>query len=784
MRLILTFFACLLTLGLSAQAPAFPGAEGHARYVTGGRDGKVVHVTNLNNSGTGSLRSAVSGSSAKIVVFDVAGVIALESDLNIGANTTILGQTAPYPGITLRYYTIKPNGDNIIIRFLRFRRGEEKDVDDDADACYARRFTGLMLDHCSFSWSIDEVASFYDNNNFTMQWSTVSEALTNPGHSKGAHGYGGIWGGKLASFHHNLIAHVSNRGPRFNGARYEWSGYTSNSEYDTYNWVNTVAAENVDFRNCVMYNAQGTCYGGPGGGQVNIVNNYYKAGPCGNGSQERVTTVSAGESGNSTPTDMLGMTSRYYISGNTTETTSGTVKTNRDWNGITYDSGIYSQDGLYYSEDPSGYYAAYVDDDYIITVDGTTYVQIKMDTENPTGDVTTHSAANAYEKVLDYAGASLFRDDVDARYMHEVENGTATYTGSVTLQKGLIDFVSDVDGYTEDNFPTGSRDDDFDTDDDGMPDEWETANGLDPNDASDALTYTLDSKGYYMNIEVYANHLVESIMQAENEDAESSVDEYWPTVSTVSSLEYYTGRVVELVDTDDVTLSEGVSGTITWAFNTGEAGDATIASDIAEGISATSVSFGSNVALTGSSQSVNGTDFNLINPTEKESAAASTNAISFNVTTADGYYFEPTGVSFLASRIGTDNCYIDVVWSGASTTTISSALTPNRNNETGGWWTEYDETVSADAYSGTSSLTVYAYNIANNKQLGLCNVVISGTLKTETTAVNHLSVDAEVVKTEYFDITGRQLQSAVRGMNLVRYTMSDGQVIVEKKIVK
>ena len=153
----------------SAQVPAFPGAEGHGRYVTGGRGGVIRHVTNLNDSGTGSLRAAVNGSDKKIVVFDVGGVIALKSNLNIGANTTIMGQTAPAPGITLRYYTVNPNGNNIIIRFLRFRRGQEKNVSDGADASTARHFTGIMIDHCSLSWSIDEVASFYDNNNFTMQ---------------------------------------------------------------------------------------------------------------------------------------------------------------------------------------------------------------------------------------------------------------------------------------------------------------------------------------------------------------------------------------------------------------------------------------------------------------------------------------------------------------------------------------------------------------------------------------------------------------------------------------
>ena len=547
--------ASLISAAAMAQAPAFPGAEGHGRYVTGGRGGKIVHVTNLNDSGTGSFREAVK-SGNKIIVFDVAGVIALKSDLKFADNITILGQTAPSPGITLRYYTVQP-GSNNIIRFIRIRRGQEKNINDGADASWQRNKTGIIFDHCSFSWSIDEVASFYDNNNFTMQWCTVAESLTNPGHSKGAHGYGGIWGGKLASFHHNFVAHLMNRGPRFNGARYGWTGYTSNKEYSTYKWQNVVQAENVDFRNCVMYNAQGTCYGGPGGGQINIVNNYYKAGPSHSlkgttlnglkvdvstgkerGSQDRITLVTLSTQSNSDKNhpELYDMTSRYYINGNTTETTKGQKTENKDWKGINYDKGIPSLNGEYYSPDANNYYGDAVAH---TTISGKSCVKIKMDEPAPTGQVTTHSAAEAYEKVLAYVGASLYRDEIDARYMEEAKTGTATYKGSITNSPGIIDKVSDVKGYTEANFGTGTRPADFDTDKDGIPDEWEKANGLNPNDASDALTYSLDKKGYYTNIEVYANSLVENIMKAENQDALSGVDEYYPTtVSTgISQIE-------------------------------------------------------------------------------------------------------------------------------------------------------------------------------------------------------------------------------------------------------
>ena len=537
--------ASLFSISTMAQAPAFPGAEGHGRFVTGGRGGRIVHVTNLNDSGTGSFREAVK-SGKRIIVFDVAGVIALKSDLKIADNITILGQTAPSPGITLRYYTVQP-GSNNIIRFIRIRRGQEKNINDGADASWQRNKTGIIFDHCSFSWSIDEVASFYDNNNFTMQWCTVAESLTNPGHSKGAHGYGGIWGGKLASFHHNFVGHLMNRGPRFNGARYGWTGYTNNKEYNTYKWQNTVQAENVDFRNCVMYNAQGTCYGGPGGGQINIVNNYYKAGPSHSlkgttlnglkvdvstgkerGSQDRITLVTLSTQSNSDKnhTELYDMTSRYYIYGNTTETTKGSKTANKDWKGVSYDNGVPSLNGEYYSPDAKNFYGDAVAH---TTISGKSCVKIKMDEPAPTGQVTTHSAAEAYEKVLAYVGASLYRDEIDARYMEEAKTGTATYKGSITKSPGIIDKVADVKGYTETNFGTGTRPASFDTDKDGIPDEWEKTNGLNPNDASDALTYSLDKKGYYTNIEVYANSLVENIMKSENADAIDAVDEYYPT---------------------------------------------------------------------------------------------------------------------------------------------------------------------------------------------------------------------------------------------------------------
>ena len=542
-KFTLTALAALMSCATMAQAPAFPGAEGHGRYVTGGRGGTIVHVTNLNDSGAGSFREAVSKSN-RIVVFDVGGVIALKSGLSIKGNITIEGQTAPAPGITLRYYTVQPNGNNIIIRFIRFRRGEERDTNDGADAIWGRKRTGLILDHCSMSWSTDELSSFYDNNNFTMQWCMLGEGL-NFGHSKGEHSYGGIWGGKLASFHHNYLGFVQNRVPRFNGARYNWTGYTSNKNYSQYQWKNAVQAENVDFRNCVMYNwGSGGCYGGPGGGYINIVNNYYKAGP-GTKTRTRITQVStANSTTSSTNNTYIDMTSRYYISGNYMSAAGASAR-NYDWKGVVYDSGIPTIGGERYSYDVNHYYATGNDTITYLQSDGKDCVKIKLDQPGaPTGEITTQDAETAYEKVLTYAGASLWRDVIDAEYVEETKTGTAYYIGSQRTDdpKGIIDLATDNKNcYSETSAGWGLTKSTLkDSDNDGMPDDFEIANGLNPHDAKDANAYTIDSKvnggrGWYTNIEVYCNWLVENIMKAENEGAVSSVDEYYPVVKTTAT---------------------------------------------------------------------------------------------------------------------------------------------------------------------------------------------------------------------------------------------------------
>ncbi|MDE6290896.1 MAG: pectate lyase [Muribaculaceae bacterium] len=564
------------------QAPAFPGAEGHGRFTTGGRGGQIIHVTNLNDSGEGSLRWALAQSGPKTIVFDVSGYIDLKSQLNVTSNTTIAGQTAPEGGITLRYYTLYfGQCDNVIVRFIRSRRSQVKDVNDGADATWGRRRKNIILDHCSFSWSIDEVASFYDNRNFTMQWCTIGEGLANPGHSKGAHSYGGIWGGKEASFHHNYLTHIQNRAPRFNGARYEWDGW------DKTRFENTVDAERVDFRNNVLYNwgnGNGS-YGGPGGGYINIVNNYYQAGP-GTKNKTRVTEISVGSSGNSTNDALRGLCSRYYIDGNYVAAAS--APESYDWKGVKYDNGVVDMSGTKVKE---GHDDGYVPDPKHKFGENVEYVQIqekdhvkvKLDEPIDAGIVTTQSAETVYNKVLDYCGASLYRDAVDARYMEEARTGTVTYHGKeayvdkngkvypTSNTEGILDFINDPEKEENPNtasfpvLPNNVRPDGFDTDMDGMPDEWETANGLNPNDPEDANLYTVDSKGTYTNVEVYLNQLVEDIMKAGNADAISAVDEYYPEcvkMSGVETIETTKGDVVavEYYDLNGMRLAEPAQG--------------------------------------------------------------------------------------------------------------------------------------------------------------------------------------------------------------------------------
>ena len=250
------------------QAIAFEGAEGCGKYSLGGRGGKEYVVTSLADDGSeGTLRHAVEAEGPRIVTFAISGDIHLTAPLNIrNPYLTILGQTAPGKGITLRDHNVFITADHVIVRYLRMRLGSASGVE--ADALGARHCRHLMIDHCSISWATDETASFYNLSDATIQWCIISEALNSSVHHKGKHGYGGIWGGRNVSFHHNLFAHNNSRNPRFDHPKLYW-------ENDLLHFRGT-----VEFVNNVVYNwGMKAIYGGEEG-WFNVINNSFRPGPA------------------------------------------------------------------------------------------------------------------------------------------------------------------------------------------------------------------------------------------------------------------------------------------------------------------------------------------------------------------------------------------------------------------------------------------------------------------------------------------------------------------------
>lgn len=466
---------------------AFPGAEGGGAFVTGGRGGQVIHVTNLNDSGGGSLRAALNTKGPRTIVFDVAGIIELKSTLKIESgygDVTIAGQTAPGKGICLKNYTFRINASNVIIRFIHCRMGDECKTEDDAMNLYTsgNDIQDVIIDHCSLSWSTDECGSFYGMTNFSLQWCILSEGLRNSIHGKGKHGYGGIWGGANATYHHNILAHHDSRNPRFD-----------------HDYVSTLKGP-VDFVNNVIYNwGDNSSYGGESANetntykQYNIVGNYYKPGPATASSKHRFIDPWTKDCSNCTKATGCStiVPGHFYMTGNVMagndEADAG--KTSDNWTGTTADSDVIGK-----IKSASPFYWS-----------------------GKAAVMTIHTADDAFRKTLDHAGASLDRDDVDVRIARETRNGTYTHKGSNGSTNGFIDSQSDAGGWPSYSATSQQLERVADSDKDGIPDYYEELFGLDKNRASDADAKSLDTKGRYTNLEMYLHYLVRDIISAQNE---------------------------------------------------------------------------------------------------------------------------------------------------------------------------------------------------------------------------------------------------------------------------
>lgn len=496
---------------------AFPGAEGFGKYAVGGRGGKVVAVTNLQDYKStetpivGSLRWAlnqhikvdsvykdaitpkypVTRFTPLTIVFKVSGTIWLKEDLKVKRDSlTIAGQTAPGDGICIAGRSVLFNGATggemfywgprrreLIVRHIRFRPGIPKDANGVPTGSYVtygadmENYENVILDHCTMSWANEECLATYDTKNVSVQWCLVSEGLYNAYHAKGTRAYGGVWGGQFASYHHNIIAHNLSRTARFNGSRAH----------------DTLAI--IEYRNNVIYNWGNTdaVYGGEieinnGRSEINLINNYYKKGPAYSFSN----TVSSTNKGHrllycyDTDTAAAKPKGKHYITGNYAYGYP-TVSLNNWEYGVQFKNSAFANDSA------------------------KMFPKMRLTSLSPevigVFPTSIETAESSFTNVLAGAGAYLpVRDAQDKRVLNEISTGTATGSGSFGSNKGIIDNPAVVGGWPVLNtgvVPT-------DTDNDGMPDAYETSKSLNPNDSIDGNG--IDASGY-TNLEVYLNSI-------------------------------------------------------------------------------------------------------------------------------------------------------------------------------------------------------------------------------------------------------------------------------------
>lgn len=475
---------------------AFPGAEGYGRFAKGGRGGKVVYVTNLNNSGEGSLRWALTnGSGPRTVMFKVAGVIDQEyKTIRTDDDVTIAGQTAPGKGICIYHADLGVGSDNIV-RFLRARRGLGT-PEQTGNALGTVYSDYTIVDHTSMSWGTDETFSSRSSKNVTLQRSMISEALGIAGHrnyKEGTnHGYAATIGGDIGSFHHNLLADC-------NGRNWSMGGGAD---------ANGASAGRLDMFNNVVYNWYGRTTDG-GAKQMQFVGNYYKM-----GKDTKQTVLFSADNERGGHRDQFA-----YVSGNIRENKNGTLST--DKLGDTYRATGDYPDETWVSEPFFGSCA------------------------------NVESAKDAYKSTMSDNGANLpVLDNHDKRIINETLSGTYTYVGSKSGIKGEIDNEADAGGLEV--YPETSWADDFDSDNDGLPDWWERIKGSNINSPKDDFTDSnADNDGDgYTALEDYLDFMAQphfSVKPGEN--------------LTVNLKDYFAGYTNE-PKFSLTTLSDGIIATI------------------------------------------------------------------------------------------------------------------------------------------------------------------------------------------------------------------------------
>lgn len=729
-----------------ARRLAFPGAEGAGKYAIGGRGGDVYHVTNLNDSGEGSLRYGIENASGpRTIVFDVSGVIQLQSRLVCNKPyITIAGQTAPGIGIMLRDYEFGANSDDGITRFMRFRYGHG----DDWNGTSANQNTGNagglsanygIMDHCLLGWGSDETFSTRGAKNVTFQHSLIGESLNQNGHKNYwdenhsvQHGYAATVGGDVASLHHNLLAHNEGRNWSLGG------GLDGTNHF----------AGRMNIYNNVCYNWGGRATDG-GAHQVNFVGNYYKKGPS---TTQNFIFVAQHE-------DNFAGTQEYYLNGNLRVSQDGNTKKSDTLNDTykeTFSNGV--------------------------TIDWNTFVSSPYTDFYGLDESNVETAEAAFRNVLSDVGCNYESlDNNEKRLVQETLNGTTSKTGSRSRKAGLIDKESDSEGWDGLGIISETRDADWDTDGDGIPNWFETAKGW----STDGLNnnHTNQDQDFYTDLEVYLNwmacpHFIDlevgvqkkiglatyfagytnpTFTIASQESGISASISAKNLLVTASSSGLYTVQVkatqsgITLTRTfnfyvlpyqapdenvyneaSTTTTTENInqSGNITWAFN-----DPNVPAVVSFGDDDVNALFTPKNLTVGSHLNFYGSnlDESLYQPTTKDNSASDNNAIQFYVSLKSGYTFTPTSISVKATRFVTDGGYLDISWyaNGSSTKYISGER-PNRDNDNPNYST-YTQNISNQSLTGTFGIKINIYNLNTNKQIGIKDIIINGKVSGEIT---------------------------------------------------